>query len=110
MIACANIKFNIYIKYICCVQPRHDDFQVEASNQVSFGCKKVSFDSIQMHEVEVDDERKRLKEANSPEASLQRFLEMIDANGVILEEKVSRKRRRDFGLLESEACLAESSM
>ena len=84
--------------------------QVEASNQVSFGCKKVSFDSIQMHEVEVEDERKRLKEANSPEASLQRFLEMIDANGVILEEKVSRKRRRDFGLLESEACLAESSM
>ena len=63
-----------------------------------------------MHEVEVEDERKRLKEANSPEASLQRFLEMIDANGVILEEKVSRKRRRDFGLLESEACLAESSM
>ena len=71
---------------------------------MSFGCKKVSFDSIQTHEVEVEDERRPSKEVTSPEASLQRFLEMIDANGVILEEKVSRKRLRDFGLLESIAC------
>eukprot|EP00435_Cladocopium_sp_Y103_P058245 s481_g20.t1 len=75
------------------------------SKKVSFGCKKVSFDSIETLEVEVEaDERKPSKEVPaslaSPEASLQRFLEMIDANGKILEEKVSRKRRRDFGLLE----------
>lgn len=101
------------IEYTTTLSPcKGKELQVveKGSKKVSFGCKKVSFDSIQMHEVEVEDERKRLKEANSPEASLQRFLEMIDANGVILEEKVSRKRRRDFGLLESEACLAESSM
>mmetsp|Transcript_18311 Transcript_18311/g.30978 ORF Transcript_18311/g.30978 Transcript_18311/m.30978 type:complete len:104 (+) Transcript_18311:47-358(+) len=76
---------------------------VENSKKASFGCKKVSFHSLETP----DDERKPSK-GSSPEASLQRFLELINANGVILEEKVSRKRRRDFGLLDGAACFIES--
>ena len=49
------------------------------------GSKKVSFDETQLQGL-------------TAEASLQKFLEIIDNNPIILEEKVTRKRLRDFGL------------